>query len=595
MDVNKEVNCEELYEDLLNEYKTTKDKKTLFKALCLQMDFIQKIDANIILNELLKIKSLKGMDDINRIIRILLLADSLDKKDIVKKIGYEAFYQKKYSIPPFEAIFAISISEENPALAEKHFLNSINYPDGDEHSVALNSCNLIEFYFNHQENKKIDDLLIKLIYRFKNREYYYLCSILYDYLLNNLSKLKEQLDLIKTEEIKKIAYQILCDKFYNKKDYKQIINLLKPIINFNEKNSFMERMLHILADCYIQERDFDNAINLLNELIMANENDIPAFYSLANIYIKNPEFDYNQGMEILESAYIKTQSPALLLEIIENYQSIKNIEKLSFYADNCQDGLVKCYIEGLMDEIKHDFDAAEKKISLCYEKNIIPKINYFSHMLSVAKNPLKIKKEILKDRQLNLYWPLYKSVGYLYGDFGLSIKPDKSLEEIKKASVDFIHSDLIIGVYYLFMKDARAFKVLNDIYLHHSKYDYFDVMPFLAYSYYYGIGVDKNHEEAAKIIDALLAITPNNVNSLLMYYLVHKDEDDIYYRLLEACPNDRYAYGFNVIMHQLALKNNDASNAKLFLVKATSAKKFASKREKKHYKKNKEEPILLLS
>lgn len=614
-DLVKENKYEEAYKTAFDFYNESKNNIFLLFQIGLDIDYIHKLDPIYCFE---KIKNMPAFKNQNRegyrLFRLIQLSDMINDqnqliiacKKLIDLDRADAYIYFMYS----KSLFVMNKNLDEALLS----LNEIDEEELPDDLLCDVSLLKIRIYVKENKLDKCEDLLMKLIYKFKNRDYYLVCNALYEIIgNNNIDNVFETIEMVNEHIAKMTILKFIKDAATKTKDNKNIIKALEKIYYLSENIEEIENEIFELACAYIGNNEIKKAFQIYDYYIENNINKARGYYYYARYYenIGNKEsmlktiYYNNLCFEIMPHIDMLFQNANHYLTL----HDIKNLEdaltKIMKYNEknNLKMDLYFHYLLLGYYTLVGDFDQAYIENKACLKHKIIDEYEFHLRNLDIAKNPDKSYKFVLKhlnNKELSSWDYRLKAIGCLHGLYKQKIDLKMAKEYINKAletdkNLNCFNS--IYGRILLEENDSLAYKVFLE-----GTNNYINgndlcpcCVPYLAYCYIKGIGIEENYIEARKLLTRLIEEENYNTNTILLLSYLASFEGDVEnaYKILSSSKQEqRYIYSILQEKKKLAIRLGKKDDLEKINAKIKIASKYASKREIEYYSKDTDFPML---
>lgn len=594
------------YDKAYSYYLETKNSIFLLFRIGLQIDYIQEEDPNKVLNDLLSLHNLpKRVEPIHafRIVQIALITNNNKllieyAKKIIDLGNANSFIYSVYAKAVYDG-------KKDTAEANKYIDMVINDLEVEDEMLSNAVLLKLQILLDSKQKDKADDLLIKVIHRYSNKEYYHLNALYFDLFCEGKeADIDDRLTHIISKDLKQLAYEIITSKMQSDSNHLGNIKYSLQMKELIDKEAMLEEIDFNLAVSYVETEEIEKAFAIFDDYIDNDKNKARGFFYYAKYYKQQRNYDgYRKAIDYYLKANEHLHDPSIYMEISELYIMMydpkglsETIEKINTMSRRFRISISPYiyYLEGEEKAFKNDFDGAQKLITKAYAQGFMNVEYYNIKMIEYAKNPKPYQKYFLKNHILTQdpldYEYEMRANAYLYGLFGLPIDLKKAKDIILKA----IESNdncacykTILGRIYLEENNPLAFNEFQKaVALFEEKKDDCPCgYAYLAYCYIKGIGVDIDIEKAKEIVISAIEKNTYDPNTMLLFaYLAYQDGgfENGYYFLENSIHRVRYDLGREKMLYALALKC-DPNKADYYQKRIKIAKKYASKREIAYY------------
>ncbi len=607
----KQLGIEKTYKYYSDKYNKTKKEKFLLYKTLLELKFfpILKIEDNQLYSNLIQLSNSSS----NKIVKEVLIpciAFSLEYENYA-----QCFYfaQKGFSLGIFTYWTYISYvlglihfkkDCKNPIIetyllkAEEDLKNYENSSLLEQNLILI----LVKYYLTINNKEKIEELSNKITLTCSDQAFIDTINALIEIVENKNNYDHFIVNKILSQNLK-FSFSFLIDLFdiyYFKDEYYSAFKVLEYAYKLQKENNnqdiyFIKRKM---IECLLQNSFKKEAIELLKEEDLNKNSD--ANYLLAEIYADNNYLtDINKAIRHFTKANSIQNSPINLINLGNLYIRIHDKQKAddiyqelkSNYKANTK--LTDFYInKAIFDQ---DFDLAFKLAYSFYKKTKTKDFKFINYMIMTTKSYHYLKKAYklidFNENEFTYTFYLYNGTPFIKPNYDLLNKTILKILEDKKYS-DFNNEQLaFLANTFLDIDNSKYIEILN--YGHNKFINLEDGIStcstFLAYSYYYGIGVEQDIKKANTIcnkIEKLARIYGDE------YYLILKSQINLdnktdlenTFNLLSNSFTSRYQLNKLLLLIKIGeLLNKDVTKYKKQYKKGL---KFCSIKEKDYFKNN---------
>ncbi len=607
----KQLGIEKTYKYYSDKYNKTKKEKFLLYKTLLELKFfpILKIEDNQLYSNLIQLSNSSS----NKIVKAVLIpciAFSLEYENYA-----QCFYlaQKGFSLDIFTYWTYISYvlglihfkkDYKNPIIetyllkAEEDLKNYENSSLLEQNLILI----LVKYYSTISNKEKIEELSNKITLTCSDQAFIDTINALIEIVENKNNYDHFIVNKILSQDLK-FSFSFLIDLFdiyYFKDEYYSAFKVLEYAYKLQKENNnqdiyFIKRKM---IECLLQDSFKKEAIELLKEEDLNKNSD--ANYLLAEIYADNNYLtDINKAIRHFTKANSIQNSPINLIDLGNLYIRIHDKQKAddiyqelkSNYKANTK--LTDFYInKAIFDQ---DFDLAFKLAYSFYKKTKTKDFKFINYMIMSTKSYHFLKKAYklidFNENEFTYTFYLYNGTPFTKPNYDLLNKTILKILEDKKYS-DFNNEQLaFLANTFLDIDNSKYIKILN--YGHNKFINLEDGIStcstFLAYSYYYGIGVEQDIKKANTICNKIEKLAGIHGDE---YYLILKSQINLdnktdlenTFNLLSNSFTSRYQLNKLLLLIKIGeLLNKDVAKYKKQYKKGL---KFCSIKEKDYFKNN---------
>lgn len=508
----------------LDKYKKSKKDKDLLYVTLLELEYMDelKIDDDTIASNLFKLSYSKDDEIFKKICDpSLLCAIELENYYHCYNISKRAielnlhsfniyfasvlglYFFKKDPYDKSITKYISKLSDELKALGNVDFLANKTYLFEVKYYLTINDYN------------KADEITNISVLTLKDELYKNYITLLYNIVTNPKNP-----DLLPLNQIKEnglfseyMFYIHLFDIYYYRKDYSTAYKILEHICNIKNIESEVNiyPLKRKMIECLIFLGKLSEGISLLEKEDLENNADANFFLGKLHSF-RGFKQDLDKAIPYYEKSFSISHQYINLIEICQNYLALQQFDKANeVYSkltkvNNLDENLLSLTFSKYMYE--QNFNQAFKVAKEAYKKEKNEE-NLCNILLSTKS--CHLFKKLFKER-INNYKSDLDLIAYLCAGVP-TIKKDKQRAKeladkyLKENPINTLTNQTLMLLAYAYLD------IDNKMYLYLLEQGYYNYTNFidgscqvivtLAYSYYYGIGVDTNKEKTKELLDLI--------------------------------------------------------------------------------------------
>lgn len=607
----KKDGLEKTYKYYLDKYNKTKKEKFLFYKTILELKFypIFKVEDNKLYSNLIELSNSNNISIVKEII-IPCIAFCLEYENYYQclylgkkglELGIDTYWTYiSYVLGTmhFKKDFKDKNIEDYLLKAKQDLSNYENNTLLEQNLLLI----MLKYYLVINDKEKIEDLTNKITLTSSDQLFIDTINALVEIIENRNNYDHFIVDKVLNNDIK-ITYSFLIDLFeiyYFKEDFATSFKVLEYAYKLEKENNYEDlyTIKRKMIECLIRLSSKKEAIKLLKEEDLTKNSD--ANYLLAEIYADNNYLiDLKRAIRYYKKANSIKSNPSNLVSLGNLYIKLNDKENVELINSQLKQNYIlnSQFIDFFINKaiFDQDFDLAFKFSKLICKTTKYKEYKYVNYIITTTKSFHHLKKAYkilnINENEFTYAFYLYNGTPFKKPDLKL-LKPylEKLLES--KKYEDFNNEQLaFLANAYLDIDISKYIEILNFGHKNFLKLNdgLSTCSTFLAYSYYYGIGVEKDKEKANEIcmkIEMLAGLFGDE------YYLTLKSQinlDNTYdlentFNLLSSTFTIRYPLNRLLLLIKIGyLLNKDTSKYKKAYKKGL---KFCSIKEKDYFKNN---------